>query len=154
MTSKFFYVYMLHESPVEPPYYCKVGFTDHPQRRLAQLQAGNPRALRTSDQPRRPQGNFGLKLPSRSHAIKFERRLFAKFHNMGVRLRRDYDYQRDVAEIREWIEMIKPDDLWLLMVLEYEKFVNEESIAHLVAPSLTRYAPSRAEPASETYVKR
>jgi hypothetical protein len=151
MTSKFFYVYMLHESPIVHPYYCKIGFTDHPQRRLDQLQAGNPRALRTWSQEQRPQGNFGWKLPSRSQAIKFERRLFAKFHEMGVRLHRDYDYQRDVAEIREWIELIKPGDLWLLITLEYEEFVNEERIAHLVAPSLIRYdISSLVAPSSKT----
>jgi predicted GIY-YIG superfamily endonuclease len=140
-----YYVYMLHESPIEPPYYCKVGFTDNPQRRLAQLQAGNPRALRTWSQERRPNGNFGFALPTKKHALNFEKRLFSKFHEMGVRLRRDYNYQRDVAEIREWIELVKPGDLWLLMLLEYKAFVNEERIAHLVAPELATYGANDAK---------
>ena len=147
--TKLFYVYMLHESPVEPPFYCKVGFTDHPQRRLAQLQSGNPRALRTWSQSRRPNGNFGLPMPSRRQAVDFEKRLFERFHEMGVRLRRDFDYEKNRAEIREWIEMIKPDDLWILMVVEYQKFVNERRIAHLVAPELVQYQLTAEEAAAQ-----
>lgn len=138
------YVYLIHEAPIAKPYYCKVGFTDNPQRRLAQLQAGNPRYLRTWCQPRRPVGEFGFKFPSREHAYEFEQRILDLLDDMGVRLRRDYDYERDSAEIREWLEGINPEQLGIEMLKQYERYVNERRIAHLVAPVLADYDPPAA----------
>lgn len=141
------YVYLMHEAPIAKPYYCKVGFTDNPQRRLAQLQAGNPRYLRSWCQSRRPVGDFGFKFPSREHAYDFEQRILDLLNDWGVRLRRDYDYERDTAEIREWIEGIDPDKLGVEILKKYEPYVNEKRIAHLVAPVLADYqVPASTEP--------
>lgn len=134
-----YYVYLIHEAPIERPFNCKIGFTSNPQRRLSQLQAGNPRYLRSWDQSRRPVGEFGLKFHTRGLAFEFEQLIFKKLGEMGVRLRRDYDYERDVAEIREWVQEIHPDTLGILMIREYAQFVNARRIAHIVAPILADY---------------
>ena len=87
-----YYVYLLHEVPTEPHHYCKVGHTDSPLKRLNELQAGNPRPLRSWDFERRPTEPFGFVLPDREHARRFEERVHAKLEEMGLRLRRDLNY--------------------------------------------------------------
>jgi hypothetical protein len=116
------YLYLLYETPIEWPYYCKVGYTDDPRRRLAQLQAGNPRPLRSRDYAGRPSGVFGFPLPSRKHASALEARVFERCREYGLTLYGDVDYERLRASRREWVSGLHPDDL--------EKIMREEWIAY------------------------
>lgn len=123
-----YYLYLLHESPIEKPYYCKVGYSDDPLRRLDQLQAGNPRALRSWDSLRRPTQPFGLRLPSEAHARALEGRIHRRLEEMGHRLRRDLNYETDKAPVREWFADMPPDVLWHLIVEMYVAYCEEHGI--------------------------
>jgi hypothetical protein len=127
-----YYLYMLHEFPVCAPYYCTVGIAAQPLRRLAQLQAGNPRPLRAWNHDRRPTEQFGLILPSKALAIELEQRVLESFGEMGVRLRQDYNYATDTAKARAWFEGVKPQEVWLHMLKLYTKFVREKGISDQV----------------------
>jgi len=126
--AKTYYVYMLHESPIERPYYCKVGFSHDPLRRLDQLQAGNPRALRCWEYMRRPTKPFGFRLPDKGHAVRFERQIHDRLTGMGLRLRRDLNYETDDAPEREWFAELHPEKLYLLMLEMYAAYVKENAI--------------------------
>ncbi len=127
-----YYLYMLHEFPVRVPYYCTVGIAAQPLRRLAQLQAGNPRPLRTWNHDRRPAEQFGLILPSKALAIELEQRVLKSFGKMGARLRQDYSYETDTARACAWFEGVKPQEVWLHMLKIYSKFVREKGISDQV----------------------
>jgi hypothetical protein len=126
--AQIYYVYMLHESPVEHPYYCKVGYSNDPLGRLDQLQAGNPRALRCWDYMRRPTEPFGFRLPTEEHAYCLEQRIHARLEGMGLRIRRDLNYVTLKAPQREWFAELHPERLWLLMSEMYFNYVKEYSI--------------------------
>jgi hypothetical protein len=117
--AKVFYVYLLHESPIVEPFYCKIGYSCDPLRRLDQLQAGNPRSLRSWDDERRPTEPFGLRISTREHARALEQLIIDQLEGMGMRLRRDYDYKNNCAAAREWFEGMHPKDLWIEMVKIY-----------------------------------
>ena len=124
-----YYVYLIHESPIEPPYYCKVGYTDNPVRRLAALQAGNPRALRSIDYQRRPTKPFGFGLPTKEHAVRFEREVHVKLESMGLRHRQDFNYETNTASAREWFSGLHPDKLWALMAEIYYHYLKAHSLS-------------------------
>lgn len=127
---KIYYVYLIHESPIDKIPYCKIGLTSDPVRRLAQLQTGNPRALRSWDFEQRPTKPFGLRLPSKMLALELEQRLLKKLGEMGYRLMQDYNYQTNTSAPSEWIEGIHPNDLWLISVQDYVAFLKEKSISY------------------------
>jgi hypothetical protein len=127
--SQVFYLYMLHESPIEKPYYCKVGYSDDPVRRLDQLQSGNPRHLRCWDVERRPTKPFGFRLPSEEHARRLETRVHDRLEGMGLRTRRDMNYETFKAPAREWFAEMHPEELWLLMAKMYWAYLQEHSIS-------------------------
>jgi hypothetical protein len=120
-----YYVYLLHEAPIERPYYCKVGYTDDPLKRLDELQAGNPRPLRSWDFERRPTRPFGFRLPDKEHARRFEKRVHERLDGMGMRLRRDFNYETDHAPVREWFAELHPEKLWGLMAAMYADYLKE-----------------------------
>jgi hypothetical protein len=120
-----FYVYLVHEAPIESPYYCKVGYTSDPLKRLNELQAGNPRPLRSWDFERRPTKPFGFSLPDEEHARRFEEQVHAKLEGMGMRLRRDYNYETHQAPAREWFAELHPEKLWALMASMYARYLEE-----------------------------
>ncbi|MCC7220138.1 MAG: GIY-YIG nuclease family protein [Candidatus Contendobacter sp.] len=128
--TRIYYVYLIHESPINAIPHCKIGFTHDPVRRLAQLQAGNPRALRSWDFEQRPTKPFGLRLPSKALAFEFEQRLLAKVREMGVGLMKDYNYETNRAAPSEWIQGMHPNEVWLLSVQEYDEFLREKSISY------------------------
>lgn len=124
MAEIYYYLYMLHESPIAKPYYCKVGVTHDPLRRLDQLQSGNPRPLRAWDFMRRPTEPFGFRLPTKEHAYRLESLVHKRLEDMGMRVRRDLNYKTMHAPAREWFAELHPEKLWLLianMYLEYSK---------------------------------
>jgi hypothetical protein len=125
MASRQFYVYLIHEVPIEFPYYCKVGFTHSPLKRLAQLQAGNARPLRSVNYERKPTGNFGIPFSSRDHACAFEARLFDRFRQEGMHVFRDFDYEKQTqtSRNREWVAGLHPDQLWTLMLSEWHDYL-------------------------------
>ena len=123
-----YYLYLLHESPIREVPYCKIGVTSNPVRRLSQLQAGNPRAIRAWDYQRRPTRSFGLELPTKALACELEQRLLSKFEGMGVRLRQDYNYENDTANTREWIEGVHPEVASQIIDKEYVTFLQEKGI--------------------------
>lgn len=125
---KHFYLYLLHESPIERPYYCKVGYTDDPLRRLDQLQAGNPRHLRSWDFERRPTKPFGFVLPTEEHARRLEKRVHNRLEDMGLRTRRDVNYESFSAPSREWFAELHPEKLWQLMAEMYFAYLEEHCI--------------------------
>ena len=133
-----YYVYLLHVVPTEPPYYCKVGYTDNPLKRLDELQAGNPRPLRSWDFERRPTEPFGLVLPDREHARRFEERVHVELEEMGLRLRRDFNYETCRAASREWFAGSHPQILWVLMAKMYSAYLKEFDLP-TVRPSDSRY---------------
>src|SRR5689334_5045608 len=114
-TSKTYYIYMLYESPIEKPYYCKIGFTHDPLRRLDQLQSGNPRHLRTWDFERRPTKPFGFPLPTKEHACRLESLIHSRLEEMGLRVRRDVNYETFKAPVREWFAELHPEKMWFLI---------------------------------------
>jgi hypothetical protein len=120
-----YYVYMVHEAPIEPPYYCKVGYTDAPLKRLNELQARNPRPLRSWDVSRRPTQPFGFELPDKSHARAFELRVHERLEGMGLRTRRDLNYETHQAPVREWLAELHPEKLWHLMAVMYFDYIKE-----------------------------
>jgi len=115
------YVYVVYESPIVPPYYCKVGYTNNPQRRLLELQQGNPRVLRTPDYSRQPVGEFGLRLETERAAKELEARVHSCLASMASRLIGDVDYAKGNAPNREWFADVHPEKVWLLVVQEYDK---------------------------------
>jgi hypothetical protein len=123
---------MLFEAPIERPYYCKIGFTDNPLRRLDELQAGNPRPLRSIGQSRRPTRPFGLPLPDRVHASTLERRVHLRLSSMGTRLLRDLNYETNEANEREWFAEIHPEVLWDLISNMYLTYLHENALEHLL----------------------
>lgn len=134
-----YFLYLIHEAPIKKPYYCKVGITNNPIKRLAELQAGNPRALRCWEQIRRPKGRFGFPFPNKEYAYDFEQKLLNEFDSMGIRLRQDYDYQRDRAAPREWIEGIHPQELWSMILRWQIKYLEEHNIFEASYPSTESY---------------
>lgn len=127
-TSKTFYVYMLHEAPEQEPFWCKVGYSDNPLKRLNELQAGNPRYLRCWEYTRRPTNQFGLPLPDRSHARRLERRIHERLEEMGLRTLRDYDYTTDSAPKREWFAGLHPSKMSLLIDEMYFQYCKEHRL--------------------------
>lgn len=123
-----YYLYLLHEVPIKEPYYCKIGITQNPLSRLDQLQAGNPRPLRPIDYSQKPNGDFGFPLPTREHAVELEARLLARFDYEGMRLRRDFDYERLTAPPREWIAGLHPDKVFEIIVKEWVLYRKEQGI--------------------------
>jgi hypothetical protein len=123
-----YFLYLIHEVPVERPYYCKVGFTHSPLKRLAQLQAGNPRPLRSIDYSRRPTGDFGFPVPSKPHACALEDRMFERFSKEGIILHGDFDYDTLKANRREWVSGLHPDVLWKVMLEEWHAYVEHYGI--------------------------
>lgn len=126
--SETYYVYMIHESPIEKPYFCKVGYTNDPLGRLNELQAGNPRALRCWDYERRPTKPFGFELPTKEHARAFETRVHQRLERMGLRTRRDLNYETFQAPEREWFAEMHPEKLWALMAEMYFSYLREHSL--------------------------
>ena len=118
------YVYILYESPAVAPFHCKVGYTTDPLRRLRQLQAGNPRSLRSPDYPRKPSDVFGARVESKQQAMDLEQRIHAKLEYLGFRLRGDFDYVSQTAPKREWFQGIHPDELWKIVVEELAIVLN------------------------------
>lgn len=140
-----FYVYLLHEAPVERPYYCKVGYTDNPLKRLNELQAGNPRPLRSWDHQRRPISPFGFILPDQTHARRFEERVHKRLEEKGLRLRRDLNYETDHAPVREWFAELHPEELWTLMASMYADYLEEFDLFEIL-PRLDSDTPSDRTP--------
>ena len=125
---RIYYLYMLHEIPIEKPYYCKVGYSDDPLRRLKQLQDGNPRPLRCWDFEQRPTKSFGFPLPSKEHAQRLEATVHDRLEGMGLRIRQDMNYETDRAPTREWFAEMHPKQLWHLMAMMYWTYLQEQSI--------------------------
>lgn len=123
-----YYLYMLYESPIEKPYYCKIGYSADPVCRLDQLQAGNPRRLRCCDFSRRPTKPFGFELPSEEHAKALEKRIHDRLEGMGLRIYRDMNYETFKAPAREWFEKMHPDQVWALMTKMYVDYCHENSL--------------------------
>lgn len=113
---------------MEKPYYCKIGYSDDPLRRLDQLQAGNPRALRSWDYERRPTKPFGFALPTKEHASRFEQQVHDRLEAMGLRLTRDLNYVTNQAPKREWFAEMHPEELSLFMTKMYMAYIDEHSI--------------------------
>jgi hypothetical protein len=122
------YVYMLFESPIREPYYFKVGYSRDPLKRLDQLQAGNPRHLRCWEFDRRPTKPFGFEFETEDHARRFEQRVHARLEGMGLRMRRDLNYETLEACEREWLADLHPEKVWLLMAEMYCEFVDEHAV--------------------------
>jgi T5orf172 domain len=123
-----YYLYLLHETPIESPYFCKVGYTADPVKRLRELQSGNPRPLRSPDFERRPSGEFGFRLPSEIHARALEMRMFERFDYEGIRLMGDLDYEKLRASRREWVMGIHPDTLWAIMAREWSTYMTKNGL--------------------------
>lgn len=113
------YVYVVHESPIAKPYYVKVGYTQDPLRRLAALQAGNPRHLRSADRERKPNSPFGFRCESEEQAKTVETAVHERLREYGCGLRSDYDYETGTSVEREWFSDIHPDEVWLIVTEEY-----------------------------------
>lgn len=122
-----YFLYLIHEEPIEFPYYCKVGYTKNPIKRLRELQAGNPRYLRSYDYHNRPTREFGLLLPSESHARALEAKVFEILESEGVVLRQDLNYVKTSCSSREWVTM-SPDKLWLILAEAYHKYMVENNL--------------------------
>lgn len=109
------YVYVIHESPIQKPYYVKVGISADPLRRLAELQAGNPRRLRSADRERMPTTPFGIRVESEEIAREVEEAVHQQLQRMGARLISDLNYESETAFEREWFEGVHPDQVWILV---------------------------------------
>jgi hypothetical protein len=121
-----YYLYLIYETPIEPPFHCKIGFTRNPLRRLRELQQGNPRVLRSWDYMRRSTENFGFSFDSKASARNAEAAVHARLRKAGYGIRGDVDYESGYASEREWIAGVHPEKLWVIMVEEtyanrYEK---------------------------------
>jgi hypothetical protein len=113
------YVYVIHESPMVEPYFVKVGYAENPVRRLAALQAGNPRALRSADRERKPNSPFGLPCESEEQAKAVEMAVHERLRGHGCGLRSDYDYETGTTFEREWFSHIHLDEVWRIAAEEY-----------------------------------
>jgi hypothetical protein len=122
-----YYLYLIHEAPIQAPFYCKIGYSARPLKRLDELQAGNPRKLRSFDYERRPTEEFGFELPSENHAKKVERLVFQELEKQGVRLMRDLNYKTMHSSKREWVEM-EPMEVWKIMALIYGQYLIDNGI--------------------------
>lgn len=142
--SSIFYVYMLHESPVAKPYWCKVGYSNNPLKRLNELQAGNPRALRCWEHVRRPTRQFGFRFPSATYAAEFEGRVHERLEGMGLRTLRDLNYETNSAPKREWFGGLHPESLWQLMATMYFAYLDANSLSEFCRePNLPLDLPER-----------
>lgn len=112
------YVYVIHESPIVEPFYCKVGYSKDPLTRLRNLQDGNPRPLRAIELSRHPTIPFGVRLNSKEHAEYVESNVLARLRGMGICLMSDYNYQTDTAFEREWFMGMHPDEIWKIVIEE------------------------------------
>tara|TARA_B100000614_G_C14467517_1_gene461092 strand:- start:465 stop:848 length:384 start_codon:yes stop_codon:yes gene_type:complete len=122
-----YYVYVIYESPAEEPYFCKVGYSRNPLRRLKELQAGNPRALRTPDHPRYPTAPFGFKFKSEDDAKLVESKVHERLRDMGLGLMSDYQYEKNYSYRREWFSGIHPEEIWDILLKEsYKQFKKDE----------------------------
>jgi hypothetical protein len=128
------YVYLIHEVPVEFPYYCKVGFSSRPLERLADLQAGNPRPLRSIEYSTRPTTDFGLPLPSESHARALEKRLFERFSVEGLTFYGDVNYESLQPSRREWVSGIHPERLRDIVLAEWVDYLSANRLDAVVLP--------------------
>jgi hypothetical protein len=97
-------------------------------RRLAELQQGNPRPLRSPDYPTRPLGVFGFPVPSKEHACALETQMFARFNEYGISLYGDVDYARLRASRREWVCGLHPHELWRIMLKTWGDYLNFHSM--------------------------
>lgn len=120
----YWYVYVIHESPISEPYYFKIGFTNDPLKRLRQLQSGNPRALRVPDYERKPEDVFGCRVDSVDEARRLEAKVHQRLEEMKIRLISDFDYLHERSFKREWFTGLHPDRAWTTVVEEYIRLKN------------------------------
>ena len=126
-----YYLYILSEHPPKRPYFCKVGITADPLRRLAELQQGNPRPLRSPDYQRKPDGVFGFPVPSESHARRLEQLVFEHCRKAGITLRGDVDYSTLSAPEREWVSGLHPDELYQLLIPVWRSSLTDSEMRSL-----------------------